>query len=781
MCRFTIFSLVAVLFFNVGYALKKRNQINDYNIIPQPLKLVAEEGNFVLSKSTKIYFHEHARKFVRLRNQFIGELNQASGIKIVPTDKRPLKGICIYNDDKLTIEGYRLLVKKTGIEIYASASAGAYYALQSIKQLIVNEVYKDTKPDTCIIQAVSIYDMPKFSWRGFMLDESRHFFGKEKVKKILDFMAELKLNRFHWHLTDDQGWRIQIKKYPKLTEIGAWRVDYNNRDESLNNWWGRPLQKKGEKATYGGFYTQEDIKEIVGYAKERHIEILPEIDVPGHSLSILASYPELSCNPSKAYYVGTGGVLKDNALCASNPKTYQFLENVLGEVMELFPLDYIHIGGDECNKSGWINHEQCQHFIKDKDLKNEGELQSYIIKEVEKMVNAKGKNIIGWDEILEGGLAPNATVMSWRGEEGGIVAAKAGHQVIMTPMKYNYLDLRQGQAASEPNLGYSEALLSTCYNYKVIPNGLTKTEAKNILGLQGNLWTESISDWSKLTYMTFPRLFAVAENGWTAESNQSFEDFIERLQPWLKRLDTKDIRYAKSAFNPWIYQIGNGTSIEIVLGSELNSPEIRYTLDGTDPTKYSRLYSSPFKLKQSKTIKAAIFKNEERMGNIVESTFTVHKAAGAKVVYKHPFSKGDIAAKKRTLTDLNYGQLEVEDDKNWQGFYDDFDVIVELNSPTDLQEVIINTLRLTIFGIYPPTNIEVFGSTDGQNFTRIGGKNLKDEALIQGRNIINNKIKVDATGIVKIRVRARLLEQIPKGHHKAGEKPCLKIDEIIVL
>jgi len=753
---------------------QKVNTIKDINIIPKPVELNIGIGNFELSENTRLL----VGSFEVLQNRFVEEIKKETGFQLKLTDKVQNNCIEIQFVENLLEEEYQLIVKKQGITIKSSTSAGAYYALQTIKQLIPVNSNNNNK---YLIPSVEILDKPAFAWRGYMLDVSRHFFGKEKIKEALDFMAELKLNRFHWHLTDDQGWRIEIKKYPKLTQVGAKRVDYTITDESLNDWWGRPFQKEGEKATYGGFYTQEDIKEIIAYAKERHIEILPEIDVPGHSQAILAAYPEISCDPKRKFYVATGGVLGDNALCASNPKTYTFLEDVLAEVIDLFPLDYIHIGGDECNKSGWKHHEDCQRFIKEKGLGNEHELQSFLIKQVEKMLNNKGKNMIGWNEILEGGLAPNATVMSWQGEKGGIVAAKAGHNVIMTPMEYNYLDLKQGQSESEPNLGYSEALLSTCYNYKVIPEGVTEAEADRIMGIQGNLWTESIADWSKVTYMTFPRLFAIAENAWTLESLQNFEDFIKRLQPQLRRMDAKGIRYAKSVFNPWIHQKGYGKSIEITLASELHSPEIRYTLDGTDPTESSMLYSVPFTLTETKTIKTAIFKNGKRLGDIIENTFPIHKAAGAKVVYNHPFSKNDEAAKEWALTDLNYGQIEVAGDNNWQGFYDDFDVTIELDNPTDIEEVVINTLRLTIFGIYPPMQIEVFGSTDGNIYKKLGDKDLSKEAVVQGRNRIICRIPCPALGIKKIRVKATLLAPIPIGHHKSGSKSYLKIDELILL
>ncbi len=768
--------LLATLGFFFSFTRCQKQQaieIGTVNIIPKPVQLNAGTGYFELNGNTVLLPGE----FAVLQTRFQEELEKATGIQLIVPSKLPKSNfIEIQKLDNIAEEEYQLSVSKKAITIKSSTPAGAYYALQTIKQLL------PANPDNkVLIPAVEILDKPEFAWRGYMLDVSRHFFEKDKIKEVLDFMAELKLNRFHWHLTDDQGWRIEIKKYPKLTEVGAWRVDHNSTDENMSNWWGRPVQKENEKATYGGFYTQNDIKEIVAYAKERHIEILPEIDVPGHSLEILASYPEVSCEPNRTFYVGTGGVNKDNALCASNPYTYQFLEDVLGEVMDLFPLNYMHIGGDECNKSGWHNHKQCQDFIKDKGLKNEHGLQSYFIKQVEKIVNAKGKNLIGWDEILEGGLAPNATVMSWRGEKGGIAAAQAGHNVIMTPSYANYLDLKQGQSDFEPNLGYSEALLSTCYNYSVIPDGFTEEQASKIMGLQGNLWTESISDWEKLTYMTFPRLFAVAENGWTAESAQNWDDFIERLQTQLKKFDENGVRYAKSVFTPWIHQKGKGKTIEITFSSELTSPEIRYTLDGSEPNSKSTLYTSAFSLTETKTIKAGIFKNGECLGNIIEATFPIHKAAGAKVVYNHPYSKQSEAAKELALTDLNYGQLLVNGDKNWQGFNDNFDVTIELDNATDIQQIQLASLRKTIGGIYPVKQVEVYGASENGEFLKIGSSGFQEPCLIQGRNKIITTIECPAKSVTKIRVKAELLNPIPDGHHQAGNNSFLLIDEIVVL
>jgi hexosaminidase len=747
----------------------------EYNIaiIPKPLQLVQGIGDFEFNRKTKVFIEDSAKVFNGVEDIFQSELLAVTGYKPEISETKPNRNyIVIQLEENLESEAYMLDVTPQNIIIRASSASGAFYALQTIKQLF--------PIGFASIPAVHISDKPAFGWRGYMLDVSRHFYGKEDVKRVLDFMAELKLNRFHWHLADDQGWRVEIKKYPKLTEVGAWRVDYNIYDETISNWWGRPVQIEGDTATYGGFYTQEDIKEIVAYAKERYIEILPEIDIPGHSQEILASYPEVSCDGRK-YYVATGGVYKDNALCASRKETYKFVGEVLGEVMDMFPFNYIHIGGDECNKEGWMKHEGCQQFMKAKRLKNEHELQSYFIKQVEKIVNAKGKNMIGWDEILEGGLAPNATVMSWRGEKGGIAAAKAGHNVIMTPNYANYLDLKQGQSKSEPNLGYSEALLSACYNYSVIPKELTQKQAKHVLGLQGNLWTESISDWGKLTYMTFPRLFAVAENGWTPEENQGFDEFMDRLSVRLARLDDKKVRYAKSVFNVWIHQKGIGNKIEISLGSELHNPDIRYTLDGSTPKANSQKYFGPFVLSTTETIKTAIFKNGKMRGRVTEATYPIHKAAGAKVIYHNIYSRRDRAAGNTALTDLNYGQLGVKGDMNWQGFGEELDVEIVLPAPTNVKSVTLTSLRMTIGGVYPPGRIDILGSVDGKRYSIIGQSGYLEYSLVQGRNKIKSEIPCKARNIKNLRIKAKTLNPIPEGHHKAGKRGYLKIDEIIVL
>lgn len=771
---------IALLFLNT-VCIQAQDSTN-IHIIPKPLELIEGKGHFNLSAATVLYFENSVEATETLQQRYAEELQSITGFALESSKTKQFSNvISIAQSSRLEKEAYVLAVDAKSIKIKAGSPAGAFYALQTLKQLVATDFLekKSVTDIVCSIPAVTIKDKPEFGWRGYMLDVSRHFFGPDKIKEVLDLMATLKLNRFHWHLADDQGWRVEIKKYPRLTSVGAWRVNYVNFDENVNNWWGQPVQEENEKATYGGFYTQKEIAEIIAYAKARYIEVLPEIDVPGHSQEILAAYPNISCDDGE-YTVATGGVYKDNALCASKEETYAFLEDVLGEVMDLFPFEYIHIGGDECNKEGWKNHELCQNLIKEKGLKDEHGLQSHFIGRVEKMINAKGKNMIGWDEILEGGLAPNATVMSWRGEKGGIKAAKAKHDVIMTPSFANYLDLKQGQSDNEPNLGYSEALLSTSYNYSIVPKELSKQEAKYILGTQGNLWTESISDWGKLTYMTFPRLFAVAENAWTPEENQNFGDFINRLEPQLKRLKSQNIRYANSVFNPWIHQKGNGETMEISLSSELPNPEIRYTLDGSNPTSTSKKYQVPFTIDKTTTIKSGIFKGDKMRGNITDVTYPIHKAAGAKVIYHSKYLPQYKAAEAFALTDLNYGQLLANGDQNWQGFNEDLDVELVLEKPTDISSVHIQSLKKSINGIYPPRHIEVYGSVDGVTYKKIGDSGFIKSSLIQGRNKVKTEIVCKGKDIQSLRIKAYAVRPIPNGHHKAGEKSVLLIDEIMV-
>lgn len=743
-------------------------EIGKVSIIPLPVQLDLKDGYFVVHPGTVISFAQQEQETVA--RELAASIKQ---ICAWPLEVRigERGDIHFISDPSIVTEGYRLEVGDTdqGINIAASSPSGFYYGIQTLIQMLPSAVYDKGQVETegWGIPAASIVDHPSFGWRGFMLDVSRHFFTVSEVKEVLDMMARLKMNRFHWHLTDDQGWRIEIQSYPKLTEIGAWRMDYNNTDESISDWWGRPAQQPGEIPTYGGYYTQEEIKEIVAYARERHIEIIPEIDMPGHSQAALAAYPELGCE-NAAPYVATGGVAGNNTFNPGKEETFVFAEKVLNEIMDLFPFEYVHIGGDECNKSQWKIDPHAQARIRSEGLKNEDELQSYFIKRIEKIVNQRNRIMIGWDEILEGGLAPNATVMSWRGEEGGIASAKAGHEVIMTPNKYCYVDLKQGHDDMEPNLGYSQSLLSAVYSYQVIPSSLNQAEAKLIKGIQANLWTESISDWGKLTYMVYPRILAVAENAWTPLDRKNWSHFTERVLDYYQILDQKKVRYAVSAFSPWIHHQGNGQKIDVSLTTEADGLDIYYTLDGTEPDLSSSRYSDPFTIDDTAIMSARAFKGDKPLGYVAKWPLWIHKARG--VLQSDPTYA--------PLTDLNYASLSSAD-PNWLTFTDGVDVLLPLDSLMEVREVSFNSLRFTISAIYPPDKIEVYGSADGQEYTLLGSLDQTEQAIQQGRNKISSSVKFAPVRLTSLRVKANNF-MIPTGHHRAGSQSRIRIDEIRV-
>jgi hexosaminidase len=505
-----------------------------YPIIPKPNEIVSVVGNFKLSPNTVIVCPKNdMTEGVYLQKY----LQKQYGISLKVSSDYTTKFAKIYftltvPDTLTTNEEYKLEVTPKYISINAHSNAGMFYAVQSLIQLM-----PATKIANLSIPCVKINDEPRYKWRGMHLDCSRHFFTKTEVKKYIDYLALYKFNTFHWHLTDDQGWRIEIKQYPRLTQISS------QRKETLV---GKPSDKpKYDHKPYGGFYTQADIKEIVAYADERHITIVPEIEMPGHSLAALAAYPQLSCTGGPFETYTTWGV-SDDVFCAGNDSTFIFLQNVLSEVMDLFPGKYIHIGGDECTKIRWQNCAKCQKRIAKENLKDVNELQSYFINHIEKYVNSKGRQIIGWDEILEGGLAPNAAVMSWRGTEGGIAAAKDKHYVVMTPSKPCYFDHYQSKdKAKEPMAigGYNP--LDSVYAYNPTPSVLSNKEAKYILGAQGNIWTEHISTFKQVEYMSIPRMCALAEVLWTKPENKNYADFIIRLKNHSAYLNTRKVNYAK--------------------------------------------------------------------------------------------------------------------------------------------------------------------------------------------------------------------------------------------
>lgn len=588
---------------------------NPIHIIPEPTSIQKQVGEFILTKDTKINIPT-ANAEVRSVAQFFAEsISLPTGIKLSIAENikfHASKSINFILDEKMLAapDQYSLTITSKFIDIKAHSPQGMFYAIQTLMQLFPKQIENNSLQKVAWkVPAVKIADAPRYGWRGIMLDVSRHFFPKEYIKKFIDQLARLKFNTFHWHLTDDQGWRIEIKSYPKLTSVGAWRV------QRTGKWWEREPAKPGEERSYGGFYTQDDIREIVEYAQERYISILPEVDVPGHSLAVLAAYPEFSCGGGKFEVNAGTKFYKDveNTLCPSNEQVYVFLDKVLGEIAPLFPNPYIHIGGDEAYKGYWEKSADCQALMKREGLKNGEELQSYFIKRVEKIVQSKGKRMIGWDEILEGGLAPDATVMSWRGMKGGIIAAKQNHQVVMTPSEYVYLDLYQGDPNVEP-VTYGMARLKKTYSFDPTPKSV---EEKLILGGQGNLWTESVPTTRHLEYMFYPRAFAIAEALWSPKEKKNWSFFTKKLDTHFSRMEEAKLNYALSMYDAIVRTEKDATGkLKIELSTEIEGLDIFYTFDGTNADNYANKYQGAMLEipKSATTLKVITYQNNKPKG-----------------------------------------------------------------------------------------------------------------------------------------------------------------------
>ncbi len=584
------------------------------NAIPLPNHYYYhKQGNFVLNANSRILVGDNPQtlKTGRYLADFLKQYGFALSVKnINKVDGVENDIVLRILDNKKDIqpEGYRLKVNSGNISIVSVDGAGLFYGVQTLVQLLPASMLS-TKPEEISIPGWRVNDSPRFHYRGMHLDVGRHFFPVKFIKHYLDMMAMYKFNTFHWHLTEDQGWRIEIKKYPKLTEIGAWR------DSTLvGKYSDRPQKWDGKR--YGGFYSQEQIREVVKYAADRHITIIPEIEMPGHSLAALSAYPELACTPGPFRPATLWGVFPD--IYCPREKTFEFLENVLIEVMELFPGKYIHIGGDEAPKERWKESKLCQQLIKKNGLKNEEELQSYFVARIEKFLNAHGRQLIGWDEILEGGLSPGATVMSWRGIDGGIAAARAGHDAIMTPGNYCYFDHYQAGPEGEPIAIGGMTTLKEVYNYEPVPDDLNKKEAKHILGAQGNVWTEYMLTPEKVEYMVLPRMAALAEVDWTYPDKKSWKIFQRRINNHFKRYKAFGWNYCPGTYNIAfvVQKDADSTTFQVKMETEIYQAAIRYTTDGSNPVLQSPQYEKPLHLAKGTLLKAAIFKGGKLQGYV---------------------------------------------------------------------------------------------------------------------------------------------------------------------
>ena len=591
-------------------------------IIPQPVEVLPGKGAFALTKTTTIaYNHPDAKAVAEMLAQKLstptGFALKAAAGKTAPLQLNPNAT----PDGRTGKEGYVLDAGLKGVVLSANAPAGLFYGVQTLLQLLPKEVeQKTTAAANWSIPVVKITDYPRFGWRGIMLDVSRHFFSKEDVKTYIDQIARYKYNTLHWHLTDDNGWRVEIKSLPKLTSVGAWRV------ERAGHFGDRADPKPGEPATYGGFYTHDDIREVVRYAAERHVTIVPEIDVPGHSMAAIAAYPELSCskdtsikvNPgtpfSEWYGNGTFKMLVDNTLNPSDEKVYAFLDKVFTEVAELFPNPYLHVGGDECYKGFWANDPGCQALMKKLNIRHVEDLQGYFMNRVEKILSAKGKKLLGWDEILEGGISPGATVMSWRGVKGGIEAAHLGHDVVMTPTTFAYLDYNQGEQTVDPPI-YAGLRVSKSYSFEPVPDGV---DAKHILGGQGNVWTEQIPNMRHLEYMTYPRAWALSEVYWSPKEAKNWAQFAQRMEAHFPRAEAARINVSTAVYDAIVKTRSQGGKLLVEMGTELADLAVHYTLDDTMPDTYSPAYSAPFALPDGPvTLRVQTFRNGKPIGHLI--------------------------------------------------------------------------------------------------------------------------------------------------------------------
>lgn len=561
-------------------------------IIPEPVSVRQIQGTFIWDKDVHVSVSGDDPDLLRTVASFLDHINIVGGTHIVLGKKTAASkkafslSLNRIKDTGVGDEGYRLLVNKNMMELTANKPAGIFYGLQTLMQLLPPEAAGNQYAGTSFnIPCVSITDYPRFGWRGLMLDVSRHFFTKEEVERYIDEMVKYKYNVFHWHLSDDQGWRIEIKSLPELTRSAAYRV------KRTGKWGDFEGPRPGEKADYGGFYTQDDIREIVRYAQERFVTILPEIDVPAHSLALISAYPGLSCT-QQPYPVNGGWNFykkQDNVLCIGNDSVYQVLDKIFTEVARLFPGQYIHVGGDEAYKGFWERCPKCQKLMHDEHLGGVDELQSYFVKRMENMLLSKGKKLIGWDEILEGGLAPEATVMSWRGIEGGIKAAKMNHHVVMSPWGNCYLDLYQGDPSVEPST-YGMCRLSDAYHFDPVPAGV---DAKYILGGQGNLWTESIDNLRHAEYMTWPRALALSEVYWSAKEKKNWDRFIIKMEAQFARMDAQNVKYARSVYDAVItpQKTAGGDSLQVSLSTEIKGLDIYYSFDESNPDNFYPRYN----------------------------------------------------------------------------------------------------------------------------------------------------------------------------------------------
>lgn len=771
-------SLLPILIFAVISISCQKNSIDaDYNIVPLPQNVTyTESAPFELDNKTVVSYPMGNEALERTATFLADYVKDFTGLELSVLPDAEGKVIKLSsNFENSNNEAYQLTITKNEILINGASEAGTFYGVQTLRK----SISPDSNNKQVLFPSAEITDYPRFSYRGAMLDVGRHMFPVDFIKKYIDLLALHNINYFHWHLTEDQGWRIEIKKYPELTEKAS------IRKETLVGHLLKDVPNQFDGKPYGGYYTQNEVKDIVKYAQDRFITIIPEIDMPGHMLAALSVYPELGCTGGP-YEVGTKWGVFEDVLCAGNEKTYEFLENVFTEITELFPSKYIHIGGDECPKTRWKECPKCQAMIKKLGLKAdekhsaETKLQGYVTSRVEKILNAKGREIIGWDEILEGGsISPDAIILSWRGTEGGIAAAKSHHKAIMAPHYNLYLDYNQGEDISKEPLSIGEYIsVKKVYDYEPVPSELTEEEAKYIIGPQGNLWTEYIATTSHVEYMLLPRLAALSEIQWTNPKNKNYQSFLSRVDNMLKIYKKGNYNFAKHIYgiSVDINPTENKDATELTLLT-VGKGKIYYTTDGSTPTKESTLYTAPIKISTAGTLKAIAI-HPDTVSGIFEYKSIFNKATYKPIQLLTVMNPKYVFNGPSGLVDGKEGAASYVDG-NWVGFSgkNGMQAIIDLGKAQEISSVKVGTLNDTPNWIFTASGIKVFGSEDGTNYTLIAEKNIDfptPSSPIE-RSPVKIEFSLAKTRYVKIELPSTI---IPSWHDGKGAPGLIFVDEI---
>ena len=748
--------------------------VANYEVVPMPLEInTTQQASFLLKSGVTVYYPAGNEKMQRNAEFLASYVKAQTGIELQVQAGEGGKGgivlqLGLANDNP---EAYQLKVDANQVVISSPSEAGVFYGIQTLRKAV--DVAEGSNVE---LPAVEIKDQPRFGYRGMMLDVGRHFFSIDEIKTYIDMMALHNINRFHWHLSEDQGWRIEIKKYPKLTEIGSMRKETVIGHNS-GKYDGKP---------YGGFYTQEQAKEIVAYAAERYITVIPEIDLPGHMQAALAAYPELGCTGGP-YEVWTQWGVSDNVLCAGNDQTIQFIKDVLAEIVEIFPSEYIHVGGDECPKVKWSTCPKCQARIKALGLKSDNKhtkeerLQSYVIHEAEEFLNSKGRKMIGWDETLEGGLAPNATVMSWRGEAGGIEAAKQHHDVVMTPNTYLYFDYYQSKdTETEPMAIGGYLPIERVYSYEPMPKSLSPEEQKYIVGVQANLWTEYIPDFKQVQYMVLPRMAALSESQWCAPEKKNYEAFLQRVSRLVNIYAKNGWNYATHIFDVMLdLKPNTETGTLDAVARTIDNAPIYYTLDGSEPTTASEKYTDVIKIDKPCTLRTVAIR-PSGSSKITKDEISFSKSSMKPITMLQPINKQYEFSGATVLVDGMTGNMNYKTGR-WIAFYtNDLETVIDLKEATEISSMTLHTCVEKGDWIFDTRGITVSVSDDNQTFKEVASEAYPAMKESDPNQIYTHELKFDPVKTRYVKVKALSEQKIPSWHGGKGNPGFLFVDEIIL-